>query len=264
VKILDFGIAWMRNREAPETEFGVVKGKPSYMAPEQIRNQGVDRRSDIYGISVVLHELLTGKRLFPEDSIIATAKAIERGNISRPSKLTPEVPKQLDDIVLKGLQRDPEQRFPDARAMAAALESLIKEHGGEQLPEFVDRELASEREAHWAELSALLDGEDASLEDPGDEAPTLISSHSPFGPSAEEAATVFSRLQSERIEVTFPDRPPASSARSKTPSGDEIVVEGEEDSLVELRPRLAPKVTLALVVLVLTAIFVWLVQGGRS
>ncbi len=72
VKILDFGIAFMNERESPDTQVGELKGKPSYMAPEQLRGERVDRRSDLYSLSVVLHEMLTGRKLFTKNNITAT------------------------------------------------------------------------------------------------------------------------------------------------------------------------------------------------
>lgn len=195
-RILDFGIALMRNREAPETEYGVVKGKPSYMAPEQVRHQLVDRRTDIYSISVVLHELLTGRRLFPEDSLLATAKAIERGKIEPPGHTTRDIPSSLDDVVMRGLARDPADRFPDAKEMAAALEEIVRTGSGQQLEEFVELELADERERHWARLRNLLDGKPVRADSSDDEAPTLVTRSTRIGPRGEDAATVFGKVRS--------------------------------------------------------------------
>ena len=86
VKILDFGIALMRDRQTPDTAIGVVKGKPAYLSPEQLDSQIADRRSDIYSVSAVLHELLTGKRLFDQHSIMEIAMAIQKGAIPSPSE----------------------------------------------------------------------------------------------------------------------------------------------------------------------------------
>lgn len=195
-RILDFGIALMRNREAPETEYGVVKGKPSYMAPEQVRHQLVDRRTDIYSISVVLHELLTGRRLFPEDSILATAKAIERGRIEAPGRTTRDVPASLDEVVMRGLAREPAQRYSDAKEMAAALYEVVRTEPGQQLEEFVDLELKDEREKHWARLRNLLEGKPVRADSSEDEAPTLITRSTRMGPGGEDAATVFGKVRS--------------------------------------------------------------------
>src|SRR5438552_7973591 len=68
VKVIDFGIALVKNRQAPVTEFGTVKGKPPYMSPEQVKNEPMDRRSDVFSLAVVGWELLTGAHLFDGDS----------------------------------------------------------------------------------------------------------------------------------------------------------------------------------------------------
>src|SRR5207247_345278 len=85
VKVIDFGIALVKNRQAPVTEFGTVKGKPPYMSPEQVKNEAMDRRSDVFSLAVVLHELLAMKPLFDGDSIYAIAYAVEHQAIEPPS-----------------------------------------------------------------------------------------------------------------------------------------------------------------------------------
>ncbi len=77
VKVLDFGIALVRGRQAPVTELGTLKGKPPYMSPEQLKNHALDRRSDVFSIAVVLWELLAREPLFRGDSIYAVARAVE-------------------------------------------------------------------------------------------------------------------------------------------------------------------------------------------
>lgn len=158
VKILDFGIAFMNNRESPDTVVGELKGKPSYMAPEHLRGQAVDRRADIYSVAVVLHELLTGRKLFTRDTVVATVLAVETSPVHAPSSVAAHVPRELDAIVLKGLERRPQNRFSDARAMAAALDRLTATLGGDSLETFVERELASDREYHRAWLQSVLSG----------------------------------------------------------------------------------------------------------
>src|SRR5262245_25769333 len=105
MKILDFGIAYLHNRESPDTQVGELKGKPSYMAPEQLRAERVDRRSDLYSLSVVLHEMLTGRKLFTKNNVVATVLAVERGDVPKPSELHSVLPKELDPIIMKGLAK---------------------------------------------------------------------------------------------------------------------------------------------------------------
>ncbi len=156
VKILDFGIALVRDREAQETESGLVKGKLSYVAPEQLAKRPVDRRADVYGAAVVLHELLTGRPLFGGKH--GPAVAADRKKIPRPSKLAGS-PRALDAIVLRGLKLKPEARYDDAKQMAQALEKYLADAGGESLEDFAERELADAEREHRAWLAAVLTGD---------------------------------------------------------------------------------------------------------
>jgi hypothetical protein len=156
VKILDFGIALVRGREAQETQSGLVKGKISYVAPEQLAKRPVDRRADVYGAAVVLHELLTGRPLFGGKH--GPAVAADRKKIPRPSKIAGS-PRALDAIVLRGLKLKPEARYADAKEMAQALEKYLADAGGESLEDFAERELADAERQHRAWLAAVLAGE---------------------------------------------------------------------------------------------------------
>src|SRR5262249_29246933 len=148
MKIVDFGIAVTRDRESPDTQVGELKGKPSYMAPEHLRSEPVDRRSDLYSVAVVLHELLTGRKLFNRSSVVQTVLAVEAGRVDPPSKWMRSLPLAVDELVLRGLEKDPARRFSDARAMGVALESLARELGAPSLESFAEDELKSEREKH--------------------------------------------------------------------------------------------------------------------
>ncbi len=165
MKILDFGIAFMHERESPDTQVGELKGKPSYMAPEQLRAERVDRRSDLYSLSVVLHEMLTGRKLFTKNNVVATVLAVERGDVPTPSELNPELPKTLDNVVMKGLSKRAADRYQTAREMATALDRAAQQLGDDPtLEKFVDLELAEEMRGHRAWMSAVLSGD---FEEPG-------------------------------------------------------------------------------------------------
>jgi serine/threonine protein kinase len=183
MKILDFGIAFMKGRESPDTIVGELKGKPSYMAPEHLRGEGVDRRADIYSVSVVLHELLTGRKLFSRDSVVATVLAVETSLVARPSTVVGPLPSALDEIVLRGLERKKDERFPDARSMASALDRLIASDPRAQddsLESFVEAELHKEREIHRSWLNAVLSGTGPTEpEKPATAPPTPVSGRRP-------------------------------------------------------------------------------------
>lgn len=128
VKILDFGIARL-NEELRETktQAGTMKGKLSYMSPEQVRMENVDGRSDVFAVGIVLHELLTGRRLFKSTSDLSGAKLVLEAPIPLPSSVNPDVPASVDPIVMRALERNLEARYQTAGDMAEDLEKALSE-----------------------------------------------------------------------------------------------------------------------------------------
>lgn len=127
VRVVDFGIA-QANGKQHHTEAGTMKGKYPYLSPEQLRMEPLDRRTDVWAMGVVLWELLTQQRLFSHESPLETMKAVAEAHIEPPSARNPEVPDELDRIVLKALSRKREDRYPNARAMSVALERFLGAH----------------------------------------------------------------------------------------------------------------------------------------
>lgn len=161
VKVIDFGIALVKNRQAPVTEFGTVKGKPPYMSPEQVKNEAIDRRSDVFSLGVVLHELLTGQPLFDGDSIYAIARAVEHQQIAPPSAVVgAALPAGLDAAVMHALDRDATRRPQTAAQLAEELERVVAAAGGESLEAWAERELSVAREAHRAWIAGIVAGHD--------------------------------------------------------------------------------------------------------
>ena len=156
VKLIDFGIALAKNRYSHATQQGEIKGKPAYMSPEQIRNEPVDRRSDIFAGTVVLYELLTGEPLFIGDSLYSVARAVTHADIPPPSKKIGGLPEGLDEVVMKGLARDPRDRFGEASEVACQLEEIASNAGGESLSVFVRRTLDDDRRHHEHWLMRIL------------------------------------------------------------------------------------------------------------
>ncbi len=122
VKIADFGIASANLfREEP----GVLKGKTAYMSPEQARGDRVSRRTDIYSLGVVFHELLTGRPLHGDAEGQDLLEAVRDGQVEPPSTFVRELPPELEEIVMRALARDPGQRFQSAREMASAISRAL-------------------------------------------------------------------------------------------------------------------------------------------
>jgi len=128
VKILDFGIARVTEElRETHTQAGTMKGKVSYMSPEQIRMEPVDSRSDIFAVGVVLHEFLTGRRLFKATNEYNGARMVLEAPVPLPSTVNPQVSPEIDRVVMRALQRDREARYLTAGEMAEDLEKLLFE-----------------------------------------------------------------------------------------------------------------------------------------
>ena len=128
VKLIDFGVAKAAGR-ASRTQAGILKGKFGYMSPEQVRGMPLDRRSDVFSVSVVLFEMLTGHRLFQAETDFATLEKVRAVEVPRPSSLNPEIPKPLENIIYKGLAREPEQRYQSAIELHDELQAFMFAQG---------------------------------------------------------------------------------------------------------------------------------------
>ncbi len=133
VKIVDFGVAKAAFKLS-EMERGVLKGKFAYMSPEQTEGKNIDSRSDIFSTGVVLWEMLTGRRLFKKKSNPETVEAVQTMAIFPPSAYRNEIPSDLDDIVMKALERSPEGRYDSAEDMSLALTKFLLRHHSEFKP----------------------------------------------------------------------------------------------------------------------------------
>ncbi len=122
-RVVDFGIAKAVGR-IQTTQDGQIKGKLSYMAPEQVAGAGVDRRSDIYSTAVVLWELLTQRRLLEGDDG-RVLQVLLTGVFPRPSEFVRDLPPALDDLVMKGLARKSSDRFQTAQEMCDSLMQIV-------------------------------------------------------------------------------------------------------------------------------------------
>ncbi len=128
VKLTDFGVV-KSSMNAEATVAGVVKGKWAYMSPEQVTNQRVDGRSDLFSLGIVMYEACVGRRLFRGDSVAATVTALTSGTITPPSALVPDVPAGLDAIIMKALERSPARRYQSATELLHDLEAFRANQG---------------------------------------------------------------------------------------------------------------------------------------
>lgn len=128
VKLVDFGIA-KSTAQSGQSQAGTLKGKSSYMSPEQALGQPIDARSDIFALGVVLYELCTSRRVFKHDSEDEVLEMITQRSVMPPSEVNPEINPDLEAIILKAMDKDPERRFQTAAEMADALETYLLKDG---------------------------------------------------------------------------------------------------------------------------------------
>jgi len=128
VKVVDFGIATTTITSVPPAP-GVVRGKASYMSPEQCLGNEVDHRSDIFGLGVVLYELTTGTRCFHGKSDFDRMLAVVKSDYLAPSDLVASYPAALERVICTALAPSPDRRFASAAAMIDALERVARDHG---------------------------------------------------------------------------------------------------------------------------------------
>jgi eukaryotic-like serine/threonine-protein kinase len=129
VKVADFGIAKLEESGDDLTRTGMVLGTAAYVAPEQILGERLDGKADQYALGCMLYEALTGRQPFKGDSAVGTAALRLETDPTSIRELAPDVPVQLESVVLRAMARRPEDRFPTAGQLAAALAPFTEDAG---------------------------------------------------------------------------------------------------------------------------------------
>jgi len=160
-KVVDFGVAKATALGEGATRAGQLKGKVSYMAPEQVRGQPIDRRVDVFAMGIVLYALTTGKHPFRKESEGATLFAITSPEpVTLPQEIVPSYPVALQQIVLKALEKDRDRRFASASELLRALDQALPAHersSDQEVGEFVGKLFAEQREHARAALAEALE-----------------------------------------------------------------------------------------------------------
>ena len=125
VKVLDFGIARAASFAEEEAKKGLIKGKVSYLSPEQIFVRPFDSRADVFALGVVFHEMLTGRRLFQSRNDLTKMRELLNAPILPPSAIDASIPRELDRITMHALELDPKNRYQSTADMAADLERTL-------------------------------------------------------------------------------------------------------------------------------------------
>jgi len=167
VKLLDFGIAQALMKFT--SEIGILKGKFSYMSPEQIRGMPLDARTDVFSAGIILHEMLTTEKLFRGDTEFALMEKVRKAEVPKPSDFNRRVTAELDAICQKALARDVADRYQTAAQLAAELDALIGSYrfDPKELRQFIRqlfrKEHAKEVEDTQTALDASLGGSGMSM-----------------------------------------------------------------------------------------------------
>ncbi|WP_438020487.1 protein kinase [Sorangium sp. So ce315] len=201
-RVLDFGIARAAVR-SQVSRVGQLKGKLSYMAPEQLRGAPLTRRADIYAASVVLWEALTGRRLFTGECDAEIFGRILEGVVQPPSAFG-DVPRALDEVVLRGLERDPERRFATALEMAAALEEALPPASPRAVGAWVEATAGPLLEARAKSLAEIETSQRSPAPAPQPASPAAAAQAPPREVDAGPARPAGLRARMPRPSVTMP------------------------------------------------------------
>jgi eukaryotic-like serine/threonine-protein kinase len=225
VKVLDFGIAKADHRQS-QTRTGLVKGKFSYMSPEQCLGHGLDRRSDVFALGIVLFELCTARRLFKRGSTYETYTAITKADVPSPRKLNPAVPEVVEAVILRSLALKPDDRYASADAMQDALEDAMRKANlrgtATDLAKFMNETFAAEESEQRRLISQALKGELASGAEAAQVSPVAAA-------AAAEAASNYA-VDTERTSVDLLPPLAEDSGRNWKAEPDDIPIDHETDS----------------------------------
>jgi serine/threonine-protein kinase len=155
VKVLDFGIAKVQDATS-KTSTGTVKGTYAYMAPEQLRNEPLDRRTDVWALGTVLWETLAQRHLFKRETEFLTFQAITHEPIPDICEVRPDIPPLVGDVLSRALARKREDRFGSARALGEALAQAVAPLGGAATAAAISDEIAAAFAPQLAEQHTLL------------------------------------------------------------------------------------------------------------
>ncbi len=190
VKLCDFGIAKTMSSSV-ETRHGVLKGKVSYMAPEQVLGNRVDRRADLFSVGVMLWEAATGSRMWKDQSDLQIMQALSQGRIQSARSVNPTLDVELEQLIDRALAPNPVDRYPSARDFRKDLETYLFSQTVRIKPDQMGRWVASlfekERENLQKVIQAQLSGRVSSappaLDPPrapaGDSSPSRSGLHDP-------------------------------------------------------------------------------------
>ncbi len=200
VKVADFGVARARGQLHKPTETGELKGKLSYMAPEQLTSKIFDRRADVFALGCCLYESTTGQRPFHGTDALETMYKLLETDCVPPSSIVHDYPKALEQIVLRALEKEVDKRFQTAEELRSALEAFLAQNG--RL--VTDRDVA---QLVRTTLQPILDSRTKALADAN--RAILERKPKPYTPSPDEQAAPVSHFGSGKTPRVWNTDPPA-------------------------------------------------------
>ena len=217
VKVVDFGIAKAEGRQT-RTRAGLVKGKSSYMSPEQCLGLQLDRRTDVFALGIVLYELATARRLFKRSNPYMTFEAITKHDVPPPRSLNPKIDRAVEAVILRALADKPDDRYATAGELQEALEEAMRKaelHGTRtDLGKFVEETFAPER----AEQRTLL--VQAQRGDLGDANAAIVSAVAEHAADEHKEAAYAAQENGPEDKTSVDALPPLGEDSGKTPLAD--------------------------------------------
>jgi eukaryotic-like serine/threonine-protein kinase len=223
VKLLDFGIAQALMKFT--SEIGVLKGKFSYMSPEQIRGMPLDARTDVFSAGIILHEMLTTEKLFRGDTEFALMEKVRKAEVPPPSKFNRRVTDKLDEIVLRALARDVSDRYQTAAELRADLDALIEGYrfNPKELRQFMQQLFRKESTREQAEIAAALKSAPPEEQEVPRAQPVRMPTHSSIDPSTSSkpatAAHPVVRVNNPELPVPPVQEPPPEQSQERNSKG---------------------------------------------
>lgn len=233
VKIVDFGIAKAKLAGRKETVAGAVKGKYVYFSPEQARGQELDARTDVFAAGIVLYEMVCGRLPF-DGKMVQVLRKIVQGRYPAPRSINPNLPVQLEQILVKALAHQREERYGSAEAFAEALASFRYQHATQVLPSALSHLMGLLFEA---ELAA--EGRPVEV---SEETRALVAgwkSKASAPPSLPKRRVRTKEMRKRDVPKVTAPAEPSMSAGERSGSAEPTVLAGPEDESTLFAPTLA-------------------------
>jgi TonB family protein len=270
IKLCDFGIAKAATK-ASHTQAGALKGKLQYMSPEQAWGREIDHRSDIFATSAVLFEMLAGRKLFSGESELSVLDQVREAYVPVPSTYA-RVPRSVDALVMRGLEKDPAARFQTAGEMARAIDEILYAYKpaptSSDLAQYVAAIEAPDRVEMPSVAAMAADTVAAPQQPPREEQPPEVPVSDTVPASVPEPAVASAKPKGAVRERSAEETIPAGVSPLSSREG--RAIEGEPPAVLSAsEPRrrkrsAAPMAIAAVLVLLTIGAGAYVIMGGRE